>query len=85
MLLAAAGFEDPKTMEAPAEAIEVVQLCKNLPLALGIAGRLVKGMSVGSDWLGVAAGRTPWQPIICSRTLMGGSEHTISVPPPPHQ
>ena len=82
MLLAAAGFEDPKTMEAPAEAIEVVQLCKNLPLALGIAGRLVKGMSVGSDWLGVAAGRTPtFLPLATDtllRTLMG---YSVSIHP----
>ena len=37
MLKVAAGMKD--TIEAPAEAIEVVRLCNNLPLALGIAGQ----------------------------------------------
>ena len=54
MLQAAAGMTD-ESLGAPTEAIEVVRLCNNLPLALSIAGRLVKGMSVGSDWHGVAA------------------------------
>lgn len=54
MLQAAAGITD-ELLGAPTEAIEVVRLCNNLPLALSIAGRLVKGMSVGSDWHGVAA------------------------------
>ena len=51
MLQAAAGITETSlsATDAPKEAIEIVRLCNSLPLALGIAGRLVKGMAVGSS------------------------------------
>jgi hypothetical protein len=41
----------------PPEALEVVQFCNSLPLALGIAGRLLRSMAlgVGESWAGVVA------------------------------
>ena len=64
ILLAAAGRidENDTTVSnadlkrlAPTEAYDIVKFCKSLPLALGIAGRLLKSRSVGNDWSGVTA------------------------------
>lgn len=42
--------------DAPAEAAEVLKFCNNLPLALGIAGSLLKSMSMSNgDWSGVGS------------------------------
>ena len=51
MLLSIAGL--PFTTDAPPEAHEVVKFCNRLPLALGIAGKLVHEMGVTEDWDGV--------------------------------
>ena len=64
ILLAAAGIiagddasvsnEDLKSL-APKEAYDIVEFCKRLPLAIGIAGRLLKSRSIGKDWSGITA------------------------------
>eukprot|EP01043_Picozoa_sp_COSAG02_P024695 COSAG02_NODE_1359_length_13055_cov_31.608397_5_plen_963_part_00 len=51
MLLASAGLET--TDEVPQAAVEIVRLCKRLPLTVNIAGRLLKDMSLQGDWDGV--------------------------------
>eukprot|EP01045_Picozoa_sp_COSAG04_P015045 COSAG04_NODE_1165_length_7994_cov_50.104370_3_plen_574_part_00 len=51
MLLAVAGL--PLDAAAPPEAHEVCKFCDRLPLALGIAGKLVHEMGVTDDWDGV--------------------------------
>jgi hypothetical protein len=48
MVMAAAGVA--VGVAAPEEAREVVRLCKLLPLTLGIAGRLVRGLELQNDW-----------------------------------
>ena len=56
MLLNEAGLDaDPS--DAPPEAAEVTKFCNNLPLAVGMAGRLLKTMSlsIDDDWSGVVA------------------------------
>lgn len=56
MLLSAAGVQTPGiTHDHPAGINEIVQLCGRLPLALGIAGRLVASLGlVGKDdWSGI--------------------------------
>jgi hypothetical protein len=52
MLFGMAGLP-PGTSVAP-EAVEIVRFCNRLPLALGIAARLVREMDVTDDWHGVA-------------------------------
>jgi hypothetical protein len=54
ILLNEAGFQTTPE-HAPPEAAEVVKFCNNLPLAIGIAGGLLKNMSLGDDWSGVVA------------------------------
>eukprot|EP01051_Picozoa_sp_SAG22_P004479 SAG22_NODE_242_length_14104_cov_13.581935_4_plen_781_part_00 len=51
MLLAAAGSE-PGSVR-PEQLQQVVEYCNCLPLAIGMTGKLVKSMSLGSDWSGV--------------------------------
>ena len=51
IMMSAAGIAGA----APAEAREVVQLCKLLPLTLGIAGRMVKDLGLQQDWSEVIA------------------------------
>ena len=46
IMMSAAGIAGA----VPAEAREVVQLCKLLPLTLGIAGRMVKDLGLQKDW-----------------------------------
>jgi hypothetical protein len=55
MLLNEAGFSILQNGAPPKEALEVVQFCNKLPLAIGIAGALLKNMSLDStgDWSGV--------------------------------
>jgi hypothetical protein len=59
MLLSAAGVRQAAGAPAPPEAAEVVRLCNRLPLAVGIAGKLLKDMGVRDsshcDWSGVLA------------------------------
>jgi hypothetical protein len=54
ILLNAADYKCPKGAEPP-EAVEVVRFCNSLPLALGIAGRLLRSMALGNgtSWAGV--------------------------------
>ena len=55
MLFNEAG-SDLNPEHAPAEALEVVKFCGNLPLAVGMAGKLLKDLSLDdSDWSGVLA------------------------------
>jgi hypothetical protein len=56
ILLHAADHKCAKGAEPP-EAVEVVRFCNSLPLALGIAGRLLRSMAlgVGESWTGVVA------------------------------
>jgi hypothetical protein len=56
ILLKAADIKCVKGAEPP-EAVEVVRFCNSLPLALGIAGRLLRSMAlgVGDSWTGVVA------------------------------
>lgn len=54
MLLSEAGL-NIESEDAPKEAAEVVRFCNNLPLAIGIAGSLLKRLSLGDDWSGVLA------------------------------
>ena len=51
MLLAAAGAELGAVV--PAQIKEVVEYCNYLPLAIGITGKLVKSLGLGSDWTGL--------------------------------
>eukprot|EP01052_Picozoa_sp_SAG31_P021261 SAG31_NODE_1635_length_7682_cov_5.457471_3_plen_460_part_00 len=52
LLLTAAGLSHlPRPF--PPEAAEVITLCGRLPLALDIAGGLLKDLGVGEDWTGV--------------------------------
>jgi hypothetical protein len=51
MLMAAAGC--PPDEAAPAEARDVVRLCKCLPLSIAMAGKLVADLSLGGDWGGI--------------------------------
>ena len=51
MLLSVA--ELPLDGDVPTEAIEIAKFCKHLPLALGIAGKLVHELEVTDDWEGV--------------------------------
>ena len=54
MLLAAAGVTLKLRETAPVEASKVVRLCNGLPLAIGIAGRLIRDMlDETNDWDGV--------------------------------
>ncbi len=53
MIMAAAGMASD--FAVPDEAREVVLLCKQLPLTLGIAGRLIKGLDLQHDWSEVVA------------------------------
>jgi hypothetical protein len=60
MLINEAGFactdgSSGMHVTPPPEALEVVKFCNNLPLAIGIAGSLLKHMSLGSDWSEVLA------------------------------
>jgi hypothetical protein len=50
MLLNEAGFSILHNGAPPKEALEVVQFCNKLPLAIGIAGALLKNMSLDRDW-----------------------------------
>lgn len=50
MVMTAAGKVVNFSGSIPVEAREVVRLCKLLPLTLGIAGRLVKGLGLQDDW-----------------------------------
>ena len=55
MLLKEAGLGNIDPSEAPPEAMAVVAFCNNLPLAVGIAGSMLKKMSLGvdDDWSGI--------------------------------
>ncbi len=53
MVMAAAGMA--RGVAVPDEARKVARLCKLLPLTLGIAGRLVKGLDLQHDWSEVVA------------------------------
>lgn len=54
MLLSYAGLDLP---EPPPEVLEIVKYCNHLPLAIGIAGKFVKGLDLGTgaDWSEVFA------------------------------
>jgi len=53
MLVRAAGF-DALAIVQREEAKKVVDLCKRLPLTIGIAGKLIKQLSIGGeDWSGL--------------------------------
>lgn len=52
MLLATAAIDSDA---APPEAYDIVEFCNRLPLAVGIAGRMLKDMALGDDWSGVLA------------------------------
>lgn len=53
MIMGAAGMT--RAGGVPEEAREVALLCKQLPLTLGIAGRLIKGLDLQDDWSEVVA------------------------------
>jgi tetratricopeptide (TPR) repeat protein len=53
IVMAAAGMANGAAV--PEEAREVARLCKLLPLTLGIAGRLIKGLELQHDWSEVVA------------------------------
>ena len=57
MLLKEAGLESIELSQAPPESREVVAFCNKLPLALGIAGSMLRKMSLGvdGDWSGIVA------------------------------
>ena len=55
ILLNEAGFNVVEHGSPPVEALEVVQFCKHLPLAIGIAGALLKNMGLDTDWSEVLA------------------------------
>jgi hypothetical protein len=55
ILLNEAGFNVLVNGAPPKEALEVVQFCKKLPLAIGIAGALLKNMGLDTDWSEVLA------------------------------
>lgn len=55
MLMREAGIEDYDESTPKPEALEVVRFCNKLPLAVGIAGRLLKRMSLDDDWSEVLA------------------------------
>eukprot|EP01047_Picozoa_sp_COSAG01_P043511 COSAG01_NODE_3870_length_5605_cov_4.345260_5_plen_230_part_00 len=73
MLLSTAGI----SLEAapPAEALQIVQFCKMLPLAIAIAGKLVKDLELDTadDWDGVVqilkVNQTHSQTAQCQRNL----------------
>jgi hypothetical protein len=50
ILLNEAGFNVLEHGSPPIEALEVVQFCNHLPLAIGIAGALLKNMGLDTDW-----------------------------------
>lgn len=52
LLLGTAGLAD---VQPPAEAEQIVRQCSHLPLALGMCGKILKGLSLGADdsWQGV--------------------------------
>jgi hypothetical protein len=50
ILLNEAGFDVLRHGAPPVEALEVVQFCNHLPLAIGIAGSLLKTMGLDTDW-----------------------------------
>ena len=51
IIMAAAGIPHAA---APPEARQVVRMCNNLPLTLGICGRMVKNLGLQQDWSEVA-------------------------------
>ena len=53
MLLTTAGMKADQS--APKEALEIAQFCKMLPLAISIAGQLVKDLALDAteDWDGI--------------------------------
>ena len=53
ILMAAVGL--PQTARVPAEAKEIVELCGRLPLALVMAGKLIRELEMGSEWDGVSS------------------------------
>lgn len=57
ILLNEAGLDGIRPEDAPSEAMAVVKFCNNLPLAIGMAGGILKTMSLGTDgdWSGVVA------------------------------
>eukprot|EP01051_Picozoa_sp_SAG22_P004563 SAG22_NODE_247_length_13918_cov_7.885375_7_plen_1317_part_00 len=52
IVMAAADMDLDQT--PPADAAKVAELCDRLPLSLGIAGRLIRELEIGSDWSGVS-------------------------------
>lgn len=60
MLLATAGL-DPAALQERAEVAYIVELCKRLPLTIGVAGKLIRqlaqgsSMSAASDWAEVVS------------------------------
>lgn len=57
MLFSTAGLTLNAGQLPPKEALEIVRFCKNLPLAIAIAGQLVKDLDLAaaSDWDGILA------------------------------
>ena len=55
IMMAAAGMAEESVQSAPLEAREVAQLCKRLPLTLGIAGRMIRDLGLEQDWPEVLA------------------------------
>ena len=51
------GLDAIRPEDAPSEAMDVVKFCNNLPLAIGMAGGILRSMSLGTDgdWSGVVA------------------------------
>jgi hypothetical protein len=54
IVMSAAGVSVDAHTPAPAEAREVVALCKRLPLTLGMAGRMARDLGLQHDWSEVA-------------------------------